>query len=45
MKELTSIWKRNTFWQNVSWMGNIVLFFIILPYCLIKEFWGKPDEQ
>jgi len=45
MKELQSIWKRNTFLQNVSWVGDIVLFFIILPYYLIKEFWSQPDEQ
>jgi len=32
MKELLKIWRENTFWQNISWFGNIILFLIILPY-------------
>jgi len=39
MNELKEIWKRNSIRENVSWLGNILVFLVILPYCLIKDYW------
>lgn len=37
MNELKAIWSHNSAWQNICWLANIVLFFVILPYAIIKE--------
>lgn len=41
MNELKAIWSSNTAWQNMCWLANIALFFVILPYIIIKVLWSK----
>lgn len=37
MNELKDIWRRNTICQNISWIGNIIVFLVIMPYAIVKE--------
>jgi len=38
MNELISIYRQNNTIQNLQWFGNIIVFFVTLPYFLVKEF-------
>lgn len=44
MDELKVIWKRNTLWQNITWVGTVLLFCAIMPYHLVKEYFFPGDE-
>lgn len=35
MDELKRIWQENPPWQNISWIGNILLFLVIMPYYIL----------
>lgn len=44
LSELRKIWKQNTLLQNISWVGNVVLFLVILPWILLKELVSGRNE-
>lgn len=46
VKDIKRIWHTNSVCQNISWMLNVLVFLIIMPYYLIKEYFfpGKDIE-